>query len=248
LPLLLLLLIGFSSSISAITCPYTHWDKTAVVQQINDGDTITLSNGQYVRFIGIDTPEINYRYIEPYALQAKALIEKYVRIGDPVHLVFDHTQYDKYGRILAYVYSKTGRNLSVLQLQSGFAKQWVIGNNDRFWQCQQQAERQARQAKKGIWSEFEPLLASQLTKKNKGYHYIRGEITALKFNKKGIRLTLGNRLNIWISSHHLSKFTAENMTFHQGEQLLLTGKVFLAHEQLKMNLYHPVQILEFHSE
>ena len=246
LPLLLLLLIGFSSFAYSVTCPYTPWDKTAIVQQINDGDTITLSGGQRVRFIGINTPEINYRHLHksaPYALQAKALIEKYVRIGDPVHLVFDNTKRDKYGRLLAYVYSKTGRNLSILQLQSGFAKQWVIGDNDRFWQCQQQAEKQARLANKGIWAEFEPLLAAKLTKKDKGYQYIRGEISAVKLNQKGLRLTLGNRLTIWISVHHLSRFSAQKMTFNQGDKLLVTGKVFLSRDQLKMNIYHPVQVL-----
>ena len=245
LPLLILLLIVYSSSAFSLGCPSTQWDESAVVDYINDGDTITLRNGKRVRFIGINTPEINYRYLaqsEPYALQAKALVEKYVRIGDPVHLVFDQIKHDKYGRILAYVYTKTGRNLSALQLQNGFAKQWVIDKNDRFWQCLQRSEEQARSAKKGIWSAFEPLQALQLTKKNKGYRYIRGKITKLSLTNKGLLFLLDNKLNVWISHSNLIKFTDYNIEFHQGDMLLLTGKVFFSREQLKMHLYHPVQI------
>jgi endonuclease YncB( thermonuclease family) len=236
----------FSSSVFSIACPYAEWEQTVVVQQINDGDTITLSNGKRVRFIGINTPEINYRYLnksEPYALQAKALVEKYVRIGDPVHLVFDKTKKDKYGRILAYVYTKTGRNLSVLQLQNGFAKQWVIGNNDRFWQCLQWAEQQARRGKLGIWAAFEPLQASKLTNKNKGYHYISGEITKLSRTNKGLLFELDNKLKVWISHSNLIKFTENNIQFYEGNSLLLSGKIFFSREQLRMNLYHPVQVL-----
>ena len=247
MPLFILLLIVFSSSVFSIACPYAEWEQTVVVQQINDGDTITLNNGKRVRFIGINTPEINYRYLhksEPYALQAKALVEKYVRVGDPVHLVFDKTKHDKYGRLLAYVYTKTGRNLSALQLQNGFAKQWVIGKNDHFWQCFQRAEQQARKAKKGIWSAFEPLRVPQLTKKNKGYHYIRGEITKLSRTSKGLLFELDNKLNVWINHSNLIKFTNNNLEFHQGDTLLLSGKIFFSREQFRMNLYHPVQILD----
>ncbi|WP_245597676.1 thermonuclease family protein [Psychromonas aquimarina] len=137
------------------SCQKVDWDQTVTLKKINDGDTVTLTNGSLVRFIGINTPEINYRdksLSEPFSFEAKQLLEKYIKAGDKLHLVFDKTKQDKYGRVLAYVYSKTGRNLALLQLQSGLAKQLVIGRNDRFWQCFQKAQRQARMRKKGLWS------------------------------------------------------------------------------------------------
>jgi endonuclease YncB( thermonuclease family) len=196
-PLLLLVLIVLSPSVLSAICPRVDWEKTVVVKQINDGDTITLENGKLVRFIGINTPEINYRNISasaPYALKAKALVERYVKVGDKVNLVFDKSKRDKYGRLLAYVYSKTGRNLAVLQLQAGYAKQWVIGKNDRFWRCFQKAERKARIRKKGVWSGFTPLQAKEISKDNKGYQTISGQISEVTKSKKGILFFLDKRL------------------------------------------------------
>ncbi len=154
--LFILFAVFFPCALSA-SCPNEGWEETVTLKQINDGDTVTLENGRLVRFIGINTPEINHRNkskSEPYALQAKALLERYIQAGDKLHLLFDKSKHDKYGRLLAYVYSKTGRNLALLQLQSGYAKHWVVGKNDHFWRCFQKAERRARLRKKA----FGPIL------------------------------------------------------------------------------------------
>ncbi|WP_354623446.1 thermonuclease family protein [Psychromonas sp. MME2] len=161
------LYISLYISYAGAACPAVTWQETVTLKKINDGDTVTLSDGRLVRFIGINTPEINHRErhkSEPFAIDAKILLEKYINKGDKLHLVFDKQRQDKYGRLLAYVYSKTGRNLALLQLQAGLAEQWVVAGNDRFWSCFQGAENQARAAKKGIWSSFTPLSATDLKK------------------------------------------------------------------------------------
>ena len=46
------------------------------------------------------TPEINHRELsqsEPFAIDAKALLEKYIKIGDKLHLVFDKTKQEMIG-------------------------------------------------------------------------------------------------------------------------------------------------------
>jgi len=55
------------------------------VRNVVDGDTIELSNGRMVRYIGVDTPEVRRRsgntWIydpEPYALEAKEFNKKLV--------------------------------------------------------------------------------------------------------------------------------------------------------------------------
>lgn len=245
MPLLLLLLAFFPLSLSA-SCPNVGWDQSASVKLINDGDTITLENGRLVRFIGINTPEINYRNkskSEPYALQAKALLEKYIRVGDKVHLLFDKGKQDKYGRMLAYVYSKTGRDLALLQLQSGLAKQWVVGKNDRFWRCFQKAEKQARLRKKGVWSGFSSLRAAQITKKDEGYQYISGRISDITSNKKGMQFFLDRKLKVRISASNLKKFRASQINFSAHDKLSLTGKLIFIAAKPQLTLYHPVQIL-----
>jgi endonuclease YncB( thermonuclease family) len=233
-------------SLLLASCPNAVWEQTATVKQINDGDTITLANGRLVRFIGIDTPEINYRNLsksQPYALQAKELLQRHIRSGEQVHLVFDKNRSDRYGRMLAYVYSRNGLNLALLQLQSGFARQLVIGKNDRLWHCFQKAQRQARLAKKGIWSDFKPLSAAHLVKEDKGYQYISGRISKIEENKKGVQLLLDRKLKVQISAANLKIFKKNHIHFLLHDKLLLTGKLTFTAGKPRMRLYHPAQIL-----
>lgn len=244
--LLLFLIILFASPSLLASCQHFGWDQTVRLKRVNDGDTVTLENGRLLRFIGIDTPEVNHRDLaksEPYANNAKTLLEKYLHPGDKLHLIYDRTKKDKYGRLLAYVYSATGRNLSLLQLQAGYAQQWVIGNNDKFWRCFQKAEHQARKRRKGIWKNFKALPASRLTESDKGYVYIRGHITAIQESQGAMRLTLDRKLAVFISSANLSRFKNSAIHFSLHDKLLITGKLTFSQDRPKVRLYHPVQIL-----
>ena len=246
MPYLLILLLAFLSPSLYASCPRVAWDETVTLKKINDGDTVTLENGRLVRFIGINTPEVNFRNpakSEDFALEAKALLARYLRPGDKIHLVYDKTKQDKYGRKLAYVYSKTGRNLALLQLKSGFAKHWVIGKNDKLWRCFQDAERQARLRRKGVWSDFKPLSAKRLEKSDKGYVYIKGRITEINKTKKGLKLKLDKRLTVSISSAKLKLFNKYNVDMLLHEKLLISGKLIFSRGKPKLTLYHPAQML-----
>lgn len=240
-----LLCLLFSTFLLA-DCPQVFWHKTVTLKYINDGDTVTLNNGQLVRFIGINTPEIDYRnksQSQPFALAAKRLLEEQLKRGDKLHLVFDQTRFDRYGRLLAYVFTQEGTNLALLQLKSGLAKQWVIGKNDLFWQCFQDVERQARLTKKGVWADFSPLKAQSLSLKDKGYQYITGQVTALQQNKKGLQLTLDGKLQVNINRKTLTYFKTSGTQFGLYNSILLTGNLKWSKGQLQLSIYHPAQIL-----
>lgn len=207
---------------------------------------MTLETGQLVRFIGINTPEIdhhNKRQSEPFALAAKRLLKEQVKTGDKLHLVFDHTRRDKYGRLLAYVFTQAGTNLGLLQLKSGLARHWVIGKNDLFWRCFQAAERQARLTKKGIWEDFSPLKAQGLSRKDKGYQYISGKITEILKTTKGLQLTLDGKLKVNVNKKTLSYFKTPGTQFGLQNSILLTGNLKWLKGQLQLSIYHPAQIL-----
>jgi len=240
-----LLCLLFSTSILA-ACPQSSWHKTVTLKYINDGDTVTLDTGQLVRFIGINTPEIdhiNQRQSEPFALAAKRLLEEQVKVGDKLHLVFDQTKFDRYGRLLAYVFTQAGTNLGLLQLRAGLARHWVIGKNDLFWQCFQDEERQARLMKKGVWADFRPLKAQDLSLKDKGYQYITGKITELQKSNKGLQLTLDGKLTVNINRKTLTYFKIPGTQFGLHNSILLTGNLKWSKGQLQLSIYHPAQIL-----
>lgn len=240
-----LLCILFSTLLLA-DCPKFSWHKTVTLKYINDGDTITLDNGQLVRFIGINTPEIdhlNKSQSQPFALAAKSLLEKQVKIGEKLHLVFDQTRLDRYGRLLAYVFTQTGTNLGLLQLRAGLARHWVIGTNDLFWQCFQDAERQARLTKKGAWADFSPLKAQGLSLKDKGYQYIIGKVTEFRQSKNGLQFTLDGKLKVNINRKTLTYFKTPDTQFGLHNSILLTGNLKWFKGQLQLTIYHPAQIL-----
>ena len=63
-------------------------------------------DGTRVRLIGIDTPETVHPDFgdECYGEEASRFTERLVRPGDALRLVFDVERFDRYGRLLAYVY------------------------------------------------------------------------------------------------------------------------------------------------
>ena len=75
------------------------------VTEVIDGDTVVLDNGEHVRYLGIDTPEIHHPtkpkqcYGEEAAKRNQELVE-----GKYVFLERDKEDRDKYNRLLRYVY------------------------------------------------------------------------------------------------------------------------------------------------
>jgi micrococcal nuclease len=73
----------------------------AKVTRVIDGDTIVIDTGQHVRYIGMNTPEVETS--ECYATEASE-INKNLVLGKEVKLEKDVSETDKYDRLLRYVY------------------------------------------------------------------------------------------------------------------------------------------------
>lgn len=116
------------------------------VASVVDGDTIELSDGRRVRYIGLNTPERG----QPFYEEAKAANERLVS-GLRVGLERDLESFDQYGRILAYVWvNKQMANLELLHL--GFGNTFTIQPNVRYETEFRAAEQQAREAGRGLWA------------------------------------------------------------------------------------------------
>ncbi|MSR59829.1 MAG: hypothetical protein EXS05_19695 [Planctomycetaceae bacterium] len=125
------------------------WVKRAV-----DGDTLLLRDGQRVRLLGVDTPETKREGtpVQPWGPEAHDFTQRMVE-GKKVRLQFDQEHEDKYGRVLAYVYIDDKLlNEELLREGLGHAllkHPYRLAMKQRF----RQAEREARDAKLGIWSD-----------------------------------------------------------------------------------------------
>ncbi len=69
-----------------------------LVSSVVDGDTIDLANGETVRLVGIDTPEVGECGYDKARNRLVALVE-----GERVTLVRSDEDRDRYGRLLRYV-------------------------------------------------------------------------------------------------------------------------------------------------
>ncbi len=128
--------------------------KIAKVRFVYDGDTIQLSNGKKVRYLGINAPELDsegdgYEFM---AIAAKKFNTKLVK-GKKVILEFDKEKKDRYGRLLAYVYlAETKKMVNALMLKNGMAyvliKRPNLKHKKLFIKCQ----REAIKKRLGIWS------------------------------------------------------------------------------------------------
>ncbi|MBF0252992.1 MAG: thermonuclease family protein [Candidatus Omnitrophica bacterium] len=128
------------------------------VAEIVDGDTVLLTNGKKVRYIGIDTPEtrkkIGTEWIhdpEPFANEAKKYNESLVA-GSRVRLEFDKEKYDKYNRWLAYVYTDNGIFANRELVSEGLAKVYMFPPNTRYYKLLYDAQEEAKKSQKGIWT------------------------------------------------------------------------------------------------
>ncbi|MFC1807186.1 thermonuclease family protein [Candidatus Omnitrophota bacterium] len=148
-PLLLFILI----LILAGCYPPTTEGYYGAVKWVADGDTIKLANGEFVRYIGIDTPELNHKKGTPqyYAKEAKEFNEK-LASGKVVRLEFDAERRDKYGRLLAYVFvDDTFVNARLIE--EGYAKLLTIPPNIKYADDLLKLQREAKSERKGIWKE-----------------------------------------------------------------------------------------------
>ena len=125
----------------------------ALVKWVNDGDTVILSGGTKVRYLGIDAPEIAHdrKPAEPYGKEAKALNKKLV-LSRRVKLELEDEKRDRYGRLLAYVFLEDGTFVNGELVRRGYAHLLRRQVKLRYWERLLGLQRQALKEKKGIWS------------------------------------------------------------------------------------------------
>jgi endonuclease YncB( thermonuclease family) len=108
------LLIGFLFSLGLNAYFFIHAMQQYTVVSVHDGDTFALANGDRVRLLGVDAPEIG----RCGADQAKALLESIV-LGK--HVAIQEEKRDTYGRRMALVFA--GNQLvNAVMLEKGFAR------------------------------------------------------------------------------------------------------------------------------
>lgn len=142
-------------------------DEYILVSRVVDGDTLKLADGERVRLIGVDTPEVHYSnkllkdarksrkdIKEIQAMGKKASdFTKSLCSGKKVRLEFDVQKRDRYGRLLAYVYLEDGTFVNARIVEEGYGQVMTIPPNMKYADRFLELQRKARDRGKGLWKE-----------------------------------------------------------------------------------------------
>jgi micrococcal nuclease len=134
--------------------------EKAVVSRVVDGDTVVLSDGRRVRFIGMDTPE-STTTTEFYGKEASDYTKSRLT-GKPVYLEKDVSETDRYGRLLRYVWLSLptetsdseirSKMFNAILVQQGYAQASTYPPDVKYQEYLTKYNSEARDANKGLWN------------------------------------------------------------------------------------------------
>lgn len=145
--------------------------KIFQVSDIVDGDTykILIQNKEFkVRLLGIDTPESSnnpktrrdsqrdghdVQDIITLGKLATEFVHNYLNEGDSIRLELDFEHFDRYDRILAYVYLMDGRMMNEILIREGYAYLMTYPPNVKYEEVFREAFREGRESKRGLWAD-----------------------------------------------------------------------------------------------
>lgn len=124
------------------------------IERVTDGDTVVLANGQRVRLVQIDTPEIFFG-TECYGRRASEATERLLQPGTSVRLVAEPAtdRVDGFGRLLRYVVRTRDRtNVNLRLVAIGAAAPWFYeGRRGRYAARLEALVERARANRLGLW-------------------------------------------------------------------------------------------------
>lgn len=130
-------------------------DVTTITRVV-DGDTVVTEEGEKIRIIGINTPEIGKR-TEPYGAEAKKYAEEML-LDRKVYLEADVSDRDQYGRLLRHVWLKNPErgnfeedNYGAVALRNGYAQVYTFPPDVKYEKKFLKLSREARREERGLW-------------------------------------------------------------------------------------------------
>jgi len=130
--------------------------ETHLVKRVVDGDTLLLDNNRFVRYIGINAPEVQHgnEDAEPFGIEAKSYNGRLVGKRE-IYMVYGQEKSDRYGRGLGYVYTREKIFLNRTMLEQGWAYCLFKPPNIRYHDLFLKTQRLAMQEQRGMWCELE---------------------------------------------------------------------------------------------
>lgn len=125
--------------------------ELATVLRVVDGDTVELSDGRKVRYIGVDTPELHHptKGVQCFGKEAMEKNKELVE-GKTIKMKKDVSETDRYKRLLRYVWVNDVFVNEYLA-REGYALQATFPPDVKYAELFRSAAEEARLQNKGLW-------------------------------------------------------------------------------------------------
>ena len=215
----------FSFNVTA-DCRSDKYDSSGILKSIHDGDTLRLKDGRKIRLVGINTPEVARKGLsaEPFAVEATQYLKTILPVGKPVKLRFGEQVKDRYGRLLAHVFSEKGVNATAELIKKGYGFQVIIAPNDWSEACYQTLEQSVRKRKVGVWGHpHYSVKRAESTGLKSGFGVLSGEIERIVRTNKIVWIDLKGVVTLKVSQHHWEKFERAAKRLAVGRKIEVRG-------------------------
>lgn len=238
----------------------TNYDYSRIrVTRVIDGDTVRLENGQTLRYIGIDTPEIkikqNGRFLykpQPFSLEAKKLNERLVK-NKMVRIEFDVEKTDSYKRLLGYCF--IGDTLvNAKMIEEGLATIYTFPPNVKYVDTFVKTQKNARKNLKGMWGVYKTISADSAESCINQIRTVRGKVYGTKHTKRGMLLLLGpgkSCFKLMIFNNALKYFYDKNINpleFYTGKTVEASGRIRKYNKSAQIIVSSPDEIFIVNEE
>jgi micrococcal nuclease len=224
----------------------SSFSERGLVTAVYDGDTIKVrfENGQErrVRLIGIDAPETGAsREEEKFRAQMSKRFAFFYLYRKAVKLSYDWEIEDKYGRLLAYVWTEKQGLFNKFILSEGFAAVFL---NFPFEYREEfiEAEKEARKLEKGLWKKGRyPSISVSETRAYLGKLLsVKFKCSRVQAKGKFVFLYSGQKFSTLVPLENVSLFP--ELKSFKGKVLSVTGFLEEYKGKPQVVAFFPLQI------
>jgi micrococcal nuclease len=126
------------------------WAEQLVVKKVVSGELVKLSNGDKVRYIGVDAPADGSIFFEESRQANKKLVDRKL-----ITIEYDVRHKDGNGDLLGYVYAGDVF-VNAQLLKNGFGIAYIVPPNQKYADLFISLQKEARKKRRGIWAFEDP--------------------------------------------------------------------------------------------
>ena len=212
-----------------------------IVKKVYDGDTLLLDNGDKVRLLGVNTPEIQSHFRQGQAGGDDARRWLETRLANrKLKLEADAEAKDHYGRLLAHVFSDSGEHINLALAEAGLAFVDIHPPNLKYAGPLCEAQQRAETAKRGVWGmpEYAAQPVQSVEQQHlQGFQRLFGTPIRIHDTRAYRKLVFSEYFEANIRKEHLPLFPA--IESYEGKRLEIRGWISRRKDHYSMLIRHP---------